>query len=77
MLILNGATCLCLGGLGTRLGVESSTRDENHILMFVDGNLRTHLQNRPEAFLTVQQWKFFFIPLKLQYGNDEQYCEPN
>lgn len=43
MLILRGATCLCLGGLGTLLGVESSTRDENQIFMLVEGNLRTHL----------------------------------
>lgn len=44
MFIFNGATCLCLGGLGTRLGVESSTSEENQILMLVEGNRRTHLK---------------------------------
>ena len=56
MFILNGATCLCLGGLGTRLGFESSTRDENQILMFVDGNLRMHLESKHRFLSLSKQW---------------------
>lgn len=46
MLIFKGANVFVLGGLGTRLGVESFelNSEVNLILTLVEGNLSTHLQ---------------------------------
>lgn len=46
MLIFNGANIFVLGGLGTLRGVESLelSNEVNLILTFVEGNLKTQLQ---------------------------------